>query len=71
MRQAPNSQPKYVMCGGWRAVAVDLGLKPGDRLQMDPISQDPWRLSLVRLPDSFAARGEAGDAAVAGPRAEP
>lgn len=34
-------------------MARDLGLKVGDRLQLEPISQQPWRLRLsLQLPDS-------------------
>ena len=41
---------RYLISGGWPAVARDLKLKAGDRVQLKPVSRDPWRLRLTLLP---------------------
>ena len=35
---------------GWGAVQRALGLQSGNRVQLDPISRDPWHLRLSLLP---------------------
>ena len=41
---------EYRIIGGWQAVVRDLRLKAGDRVQLEPISRNPWRLRLTVLP---------------------
>ena len=48
---------QYFISGGWQALARGLGLKVGDRVQLEPLSRDPWRLRLALLPPSAAPSG--------------
>ena len=40
----------YSIGSSWLAVVRALGLKAGDRVQLEPVSRDPWRLRLSVLP---------------------
>ena len=49
-KRLDNSSQEYRISSGWLAVVRDLKLKAGDRVQLEPISRDPWRLRLTVLP---------------------
>ena len=49
-KRLDNSSQEYRISSGWLAVVRDLKLKAGDRVQLEPISRDPWRLRLTLLP---------------------
>lgn len=46
---------QYFISGGWQALARGLGLTVGDRVQLQPLSRDPWRLRLSLEPADSAA----------------
>ena len=45
-----SGKVRYSIGSGWLAVVRALGLKAGDRVQLEPVSRDPWRLRLTVLP---------------------
>lgn len=46
----------YSIRAGWPAVAM--GLKGGDRVQLEPVSREPWRLRLTLLPVDSVSQAE-------------
>ena len=55
-----NKWKQYTVLG-WRVVLRDLGLKAGDRVQLNPVCRDPWRFHLTVLPAADATSGPAAE----------